>query len=264
MRAELEYAVDTFGCKREEGGTEVWGWDGRSLSAPVTAEGRQCWIRVAGQLRGKVTSGAYNGPEAAAWHIPAKVPRPQFIGMHRWERGGFSYYADLHTHLLGRPLSATALPPDDLRLSDHWWDQLAGALAAISRVSSSRVAVRAERLTWAMPRFLGHGAPTEPPSWTTAHGDIQWSNLAGPELEIIDWERWGCAPEGYDVAVLYVSSLAAPDVAAQVRDRFSDVLDSPAGRFSQLYAASEFIQGFERGNNLRLESPLRALVASLL
>ncbi|MER5632204.1 hypothetical protein [Streptomyces nitrosporeus] len=115
-----------------------------------------------------------------------------------------------------------------------------------------------------MPRFLGPDAPTEPPSWTTAHGDVQWSNLAGPTLQILDWERWGRAPEGYDAAVLYVSSLAVPALAKRVLDTFSTVLNSPSGRFSQLYAASEFIQGFERGNNLEIEEPVRELVTRLL
>ncbi|WP_328377080.1 hypothetical protein OHB13_12060 [Streptomyces sp. NBC_00440] len=264
MCAQLDHAADTFGCKREVGGTETWGWGGRSLSAPVMFEGRQYWLRVAEMPRGKGPSSAWDGPEAAALHIPRKVPRPRFAGARRWDLAEFSYYADLHAHLRGRPLSKTALPPEGLRPTADWWDRLSDALTAISRVSTSRVTVRAERLTWAMPRFLGDDAPAEPPNWTTAHGDIQWSNLSGPTLEIIDWERWGQAPEGYDAAVLYVSSLAAPDVARQVRDRFGELLSSPSGRFAQLYAASEFIQGFERGNNLLLEPPIRNLVARLL
>ncbi|MFF9481358.1 hypothetical protein [Streptomyces sp. NPDC014733] len=264
MRAALEYAVDTFSCKLEEADAETWGWGGRSLSAPVTYEGHSRWIRVADSPREKATPASWEGPEAAALHIPPKVPRPRYLGMHRWEEGAYAYYADLHTRLRGRPLSSTALPPEDLDLPDRWWDQLSSALSAISRVPTSRFAVRPDRPTWAMPKFLGPDAPTEPPSWATVHGDIQWSNLAGPELEILDWERWGTAPEGYDVAVLYVSSLAAPTVARQVRDRFGNMLDSPAGRFSQLYAASEFIQGFGRGANLQLERPIRDLVAQLL
>ncbi|GAA4806223.1 hypothetical protein GCM10023220_40170 [Streptomyces ziwulingensis] len=67
-------------------------------------------------------------------------------------------------------------------------------LGMFSYYSDLHIRLHAERLSWAMPRFLGDGAPTEAACWTTAHGGIQWSNLAGPDLEILDWERWGTTP----------------------------------------------------------------------
>src|SRR5205807_245663 len=105
---------------------------------------------------------------------------------------------------------------------------------------------------------------TKVPAWSTAHADIQWSNLTSPNLYILDWERWGMAPVGYDAATLYISSLTVPPVAARVRQEFADALDTPAGRFSELVVASEFLQGMQRGNNLDLETLLHQRVAHLL
>lgn len=235
-------------------------------------DGHWHWLRVTSlplakaprQGSAPLPEDPWRGPEDAAWRVPVKVPRPSFAAMHRWTRGGHAYHADLHTHARGVPLSATVLPPEGLRPDDPWWGQLSEALTVVSDVQTQRVAVRKERVAWAMPRFLGSNAPTQAPSWATAHGDIQWSNLAGPSLEILDWERWGVAPEGYDAATLYVASLGVPELAAEILDRFSTTLNSPSGRFSQLYVASEFIQGFERGNNRQIEVEVRALAAQLL
>lgn len=272
MLDALQRAARALGCALPDDGGRTWGWEGRSLSSKVHYDGHPHWLRVTSLPLAKAPQrdiipapeDPWSGPEDAAWRVPVKVPRPTFAAMHRWNRGGHVYHADLHRHAQGRPLSETALPPKGLRPDDRWWRQLSVALTDISLVQTQRVAVRAERLSWAMPHFLGDKAPTQPPSWTTAHGDLQWSNLIGPRLEILDWERWGVAPEGYDIATLYVSSLGDPELADQILDRFSTPLNSPSGRFSQLYAASEFIQGFERGNNREIEHAVRNLVAQLL
>ncbi|MFE4666260.1 hypothetical protein ACFRI7_05375 [Streptomyces sp. NPDC056716] len=124
--------------------------------------------------------------------------------------------------------------------------------------------IRQERLHWAMPEFLGIQVDTGIPEWATLHADIQWSNLVGPELCILGWERWGLGPAGYDEANLYISSLPEPSVADRVQREFAPALASPSGRFSQLAVASEYLRGIGRGNNLELEAPVRELVARLL
>ncbi|MFF0290198.1 hypothetical protein [Streptomyces sp. NPDC005262] len=196
--------------------------------------------------------------------MPDRVPRPRFRGAFEWSAGEYAYRAEVHNRVDGRPLSHSPLPPPGLDLSDIWWAALHDALDAISLVSTRRVAVRQERLHWALPRFLGADVSTEVMEWSTAHADVQWSNLAGPGLCILDWERWGLAPAGYDEATLYVSSLAAPAVADRVFQEFKSTLESTAGHFAQLVVASEYLQGMERGNNLELEAPLRKQVARLL
>ncbi|WP_329162026.1 hypothetical protein OHB49_20580 [Streptomyces sp. NBC_01717] len=95
-----------------------------------------------------------------------------------------------------------------------------------------------------MPQFLGADVSTEVMEWSTAHADIQWSNLAGPELCILDWERWGLAPAGYDEATLYISSLTSPAVADRVFHEFKPMLESTAGHFAQLVVASEYLRAW--------------------
>ncbi|WP_405986252.1 hypothetical protein [Streptomyces sp. NBC_00872] len=240
---------------------ETWGWEGKTLSKPAKD---RLWLRLAAVPADKVATSSWDGPEMAEKLIPHGVPRPGLRGVHEWNDGIYAYRAELYDRLKGEPVSKGPLPPEVLDLPDSWWASLRRALAVVSSVPTDRVAVRQQRLHWAMPQFIRADVQTQVPEWTTAHADIQWSNLVGPELSIIDWERWGLAPTGYDAATLYVSSLTVPEVAKKVWHCFGSVLDSPAGRFSQLVAASEYIQGIQRGNNLELEAPLRKLIAQLL
>lgn len=240
---------------------ETWGWDGRSLSKP--AAGDQ-WLRLLALRAEKADNPSWDGPETAEQAIPTSVPRPRLHAVHDWSDKAYAYRAELYERVHDHPLSTTALPPARLHLPDAWWASLRDALREVASTETQRIAVRQQRLDWAMPEFLGVELDTKVPQWSTTHADIQWSNLTGPELHILDWERWGLAPTGYDEACLYVSSLTVPEIAEQVRHTFEDVLNSAAGRFSQLVVASEYLQGMQRGNNLELRDPLTKQVAHLL
>ncbi|MFE2842778.1 hypothetical protein ACFXKS_04335 [Streptomyces scopuliridis] len=259
LRRAHQHAAGLLSVEVEH--AETWGWEGKSVSKPVAGN---LWLRLASSRAEKAAGSSWDGPEMAEKAIPFGVPRPRLHTVHQWIDGAFAYRAELYDQFRGAPVSKGPLPPETLHLPDSWWASLRSALAVVSVVPTARVAVRQERLRWAMPQFLGTDVNTDVPEWTTAHADIQWSNLVGPELSILDWERWGLAPLGYDEATLYISSLAVPEVAKQVWKLFGSVLDSPAGRFSQLVVASEYVQGMQRNNNLELEAPLRELIARLL
>lgn len=81
----------------------------------------------------------------------------------------------------------------------------------------------------------------------TGHADLHWGNLTGPPLTLLDWERWGRVPVGYDFGMLHANSLLVPDVAARIRSEFAPVLDTPAGRIGELAALAEMLQAVARG-----------------
>ncbi|MFC9231386.1 hypothetical protein ACFTZI_20890 [Streptomyces decoyicus] len=239
-------------------GTLIWGWEGKSLSGPVEADR---WLRLLSIPAEREPS--WDGPQAAE-AVPDTVPRPRLHDVRVWKDEQFAYRAEIYDRVSHQPISDGALLDHAPDLPAAWWSTLRTSLDTVASVETDRVAIRQERLRWALPQFLGAEVETDVPAWSTAHADIQWSNLVGPDLCIFDWERWGLAPVGYDAATLFISSLTLPEMAARVRREFADVLDTPAGRFSELVVASEFLQGMQRGNNLELEGPLRQRVAYLL
>lgn len=243
------------------GAEETWGWEGRSLSRPV-ADSR--WLRLRAAPPGKAQGDSWDGSEAAEKTVPDEVPRPRLHGAHQWLQDGYTYRAELYDRVLHPTLSQSALLASALDLPQSWWDALGRALDSIASTKTGRIALREDRMAWRIEKFIGPQIETDDVEWRTAHADIQWSNLTGPDLRILDWERWGLAPVAYDAATLYVSSLTVPEAAARVRQELGHVLETPAGAFSELVVASEFLQGMERGNNLELETPLRRRVTELL
>lgn len=127
-----------------------------------------------------------------------------------------------------------------------------------------RVTIEQTFLNRAMPRLLGASVDTATPSWSTAHGDLHWANLAGPTLHMFDWEGWGLAPTGYDVAMLHSYSLLVPPLVARIRTEFADVLDTATGRHAELVVITELLHSTTRGDNLHLADALRHRASALM
>jgi hypothetical protein len=77
--------------------------------------------------------------------------------------------------------------------------------------------------------------------WATAHADLNWANLTGPRLWILDWEDWGRAPRGLDAANLWFGSLAVPQIADKVYQGRRHDLDSRTGQVMQLFKCAELL-----------------------
>ncbi|MFJ5561117.1 phosphotransferase [Streptomyces sp. NPDC093250] len=189
------------------------------------------------------------------------MPRPRLRLARQWAEGEDAYKAELYDRAAGATVSPTpALVTAEPRVTTVWWSTLRTALACLSKVRTDRTAVRQAYLDSAMPKylaFLGGPVPTVPRAWSTAHGDLHWANLTGPELGILDWEGWGIAPVGYDAAMLHAYSVGVPRAAERVRRELAAELDSESGRFAELAVITELLQSAERGDNVELVPALR-------
>ncbi|MFJ1590443.1 hypothetical protein ACIOD0_09395 [Kitasatospora albolonga] len=202
----------------------------------------------------------WTGPEDAERLVPRRVPRPRLHLVREWTEGQDAYRAEFYEFVADGALSSSPVLTEAPRLTAAWWSGLRTALGCLAAVRTERTAVRQAYLDRAMPKYLGFlpgPVPTAPPAWSTAHGDLHWGNLCGPELSILDWEGWGVAPAGYDAALLHAHSLAVPEAAERVRRELSDVLVSDAGRFAELVVITELLQSAERGDNPELVPALR-------
>ncbi|MER5917210.1 hypothetical protein ABT124_44470 [Streptomyces sp. NPDC001982] len=168
--------------------------------------------------------------------------------------GTTAYRAELSARVDEPVLSGEPVLQRGLRLPGSWWAALTCALGKVAAVATDRVAVRQPYMDRAIPEYVGIPAPATV-SWATAHGDLHWANLTSP-LQILDWEGWGRAPQGFDAATLYAYALLQPDTAARVRSVFP-VLGSPAGLAAEATVCAQLLQTVSRGDNLALEPPLR-------
>ena len=239
-------------------GSPVWGDRGLTLSRRAGDR----WLRVFSTRRTEAARPQGEGITGADALVPDTVPRPRLHGTLDWVAEGHGYGADLLDFVPHAVISPYRPDLDqDPVLPDVWWQDLRHALSRLGQAPGVRTTIRDAWIDAAFPQFLGVPAPGKVER-ATGHGDLHWGNLTAP-LAILDWERWGLLPVGYDVGNLYVNSLLVPAVATRVWAEFSQVLDTPAGRIGELIALAEMLQAVRRGYYPELAPLLSARAAEL-
>ncbi|MGW3061565.1 hypothetical protein ACWC98_37465 [Streptomyces goshikiensis] len=241
MEAAHAEALHRLGL--QAAGPYVWGWNARTISSRA---GTDHWLRVEAtpeDRAARVPDAGISGAE----NLPDAVPRPRLHATTIWTKDGWTYHADLLTHI-PHPVISPDTPElvADPYLDDGWWAELHSTLDVLAAVPADWEAVRTLWMRRSFPLFLGVDAPDRI-EWVTGHADLHWANLTGTPLTVMDWERWGSVPVGFDAGLLHAYSLRVPAVAARVRAEFAHVLETPGGRFGELAALCEMLQSAARG-----------------
>jgi hypothetical protein len=231
-----------------------WGWRDRSISAPVTTSDGPRWLRVVAEAE-QWASGEFWTGNVEAGQLDG-IAKPQVLAHWEWSEQHHLVRAELMTVVPGRPCSPTPELRDNLVLPGTWWSGLHGSLSALAGAATNRTAVSQEEVTRRVRVFFGDRVDPAVRCWTVAHADLHWANLFEPDFMLADWEGWGQAPAGYDVATLYVHSLLQPAAAERVRDEFADLLEGPDGLLSQLYATARMLLRINSGDYADLAIPL--------
>lgn len=241
-------------------GPASWGWNGRTLGRRGHhREHGDCWLRLDSAPVGRRPDVLWEGA-SQAWAALPEVPQPRLYAVHETREEQTLYHAELAAYLSSRVCFPGPVLRTPLDLPDRWWASLRVSLASVSAARTDRCTVRHEWLARAFPRFLNMPAPRHV-EYTTAHGDLHWSNLTRQGPVLLDWEAYGTAPRGYDAALLLAYSLLVPGTAARVRAELGHFLDTPAGRVARLTAAAELLENASRGDHPELVPHLRRFAA---
>lgn len=211
------------------------GWRGKRWGIPVTKGATLCWLKLSEQARALDIAGLWSGPATAHDTLPPEVIRPVLLDSIDWTSGDHYYRAELWQRLSPRcTTSSTTFLVVAPELDEVWWARLGASLDGLRTVMTNRRAIRQRYLDVAMRRQLPFAGSTTVSQWSPAHADLHWSNVTTPEFALIDWERWGLAPAGWDIAMLHVFSLLVPSVAREIRQRFAEEFADPATVLAEL------------------------------
>lgn len=253
-------AADELGCVLDQ--EWQWGWYDRSVAGRATRAGQAVWIRTVTEQSQWVDmlfwTGNLEANEIVGVPKPIVLDSAETRDEDRWFRTEVMTLVDQSP---ASPIPAATTPP---AVDDAWLDQLRTSLEALATASTTRVAKAQDDVTQQLREYFGDRISPQVERWVTAHGDLHWANVTAPSLVILDWEQWGLAPYGYDIATLYCHSLLVPETAAKIRDRFTHVLDSPDGRRAQLLAIARMLSRTRMGDYTDLVVPLHRLADEIL
>ena len=160
-------------------------------------------------------------------------------------------------------LSKERILEQEFVVEPQWWDELKNAVETVQAKQTDRIYIPPERVARRLKERFGLELGSVP--WQTAHGDLHWGNLTAPKFSILDWETWGQAPFGFDVAQLHLMTLSQPETLAKVHQVFSAVVTKPEYDVALLYIIAEEMQRFdEYGHAPALQPYLRQEAERLL
>jgi hypothetical protein len=218
--------------------TPVRPWTRKSLGASVeSVDGTRSWLKVSGIPIG--TSNRQRRNEEVSACIQ-NVPKPSILTSFDWIERDVCWRG-LQMEHAPSPASS-AFPPRHLpSISDAWIHGLRQALADLAKVEATHFSVMPLDFSNEIRLRFGNDAPHQAVELCTAHGDLHWANLTAPTLSILDWENWGRAPRGYDVAYLIASTAYDPALMQRLESAFADELKTPSGRVAQLSVCANML-----------------------
>lgn len=247
MRTLLAQAAEKFGLTPT--GDPVFGWRDRTIGALAHGPHGDLWVRVTTEFPRWAQGKSWTGNADA--DALTGIPRPEVIEVTEWDDPPRRVRAEASTLLPGDVCSPTPFLQDFPDVGDGWWPDLRGALDRLAVQDTNRVAVGQDAVTRRLAVFFGDTVDPTVTHWTTAHGDLHWANLMGPNLGVLDWELWGRAPAGLDAATLYCHSLTHPETARRVHRVFADQLDTLDGVRAQLFVIARLLLRIEHGDDPR-------------
>ena len=241
----LERACRALGVTRK--GEARVSYTRRAIGSSVAdAAGRLTWLKVNAHL----VAGNVNRMRAGEESPPRLdgLSSPKVLRFHDWVEQGFAYRA-LETSLASSPAieSRPLAGVNAARVSDAWITQFKRTALRLRAVETQRFAVSQADIETAIRERFGPHAPFRVSEWHVAHGDPNWGNVTGPELALLDWEFWGMAPRGFDLAYLTAFSCSEPELQRRLETAFADELETPSGRVAYLAALALVLNRVEAG-----------------
>lgn len=213
---------------------------------------RGTWVRV--ECRGlERFDGQGWGLEAA--QVIDGVPIPGWLAGVSWldSERRVMWRADETQLVSETPVGRAANAPD---LPDSWWQSFNAAMDSLAGHATSRTAtpdcepITPQRVESVIRKVFPDAPSLSIDEWSTAHADLNWANMTGPMLWILDWEDHGRAPRGLDAANLWLGSLTVPAVAEKIYSGRRGDMDSRTGQIMQLFKCAELLAWADENESL--------------
>ncbi|WP_051713434.1 phosphotransferase [Actinoalloteichus caeruleus] len=234
---------------------------------------RGTWIRIEVRTLTKISEHGQVADGVEAAELLKDVAKPAWYGGTSWldPSAPIVWRAD-EVEFVPEPTVRRGPEGLDVTLPDAWWNTLNASLDALAVQRTNRIATPdTETISQGLvTREIERAFPRQVDStitgpWTTAHADLNWSNLTAPDCWILDWEDHGMAPRGLDAATLWASSLTVPRLAERVHQERHEDLSTRPGQLMVIFCVSKILNDSSTPTSLRelIYQAVGGLLASL-
>lgn len=240
--SDLDLACEILNVKRIAPATA--GPLKKSVGAEVVDHvGTRSWIKLSGTPIGE--DDPLRALEIEAGTLTG-IPKPQIIRHEEWTSNG-TRWGVLQMTVAPSPVVEPVqwAQNNASEVSDEWIGSFAGAIRNLNRVHCDRVYASPDKIRHVIFANFGRDVDLRVEEWRASWVETHWANITGPNLMLLDWERWALAPRGFDAALLLAYSCIYPDLEKRIRAAFSDDLTSPPGIAGQYAAYAHILEAIK-------------------
>ena len=240
-------------------GHPSFGWNDKSVGSEArTRNGGVFWAKMFSAPRDKASGREWEGEKTAShWPVPWK---PKVHGLHEFGE-------EIRTQLIISDKVSGAIIGERQHwlaagslVSDEFLIELREALRWLQGVSTDRVNTRFDLVGRRVSERWAINIDYADCVWETIHGDLHWKNIAGPRLEIIDWEGWGIGLQHQDLAFLIAISSLDQILESRIRRVFRGSVVARSLTLAELFVTAELLRTSEiHGDHPDLVPALTAL-----
>ena len=240
-------------------GNPSFGWNDKSIGSEVrTRSGGIFWAKMFSVPREKAIGREWEGEKTASyWPVPWK-PKVHHL---------YEFGEDIRSQLIITDKVSGAVIGESQHkispngaVSDEFLIELREALQWLQGVSTDRVNTRFDLVRRRISERWSINLDYSDCVWETIHGDLHWKNIAGPRLEIIDWEGWGIGLQHQDLAFLIALSSLDQVLESRIRRVFGGSVVGRSLTLAELFVTAELLRASENhGEHPDLVPALTAL-----
>ena len=240
-------------------GDPSFGWNHKSIGSEVrTRSGGILWAKMFSAPRDKANGREWEGEKTAShWQVPWK-PKVHYL---------HEFGEEVRTQLIITDKVSGAIIGERQHwlasgssVSDAFLIELREALRWLQGVSTDRVNTRFDLVRRRISERWSINIDYADCVWETIHGDLHWKNIAGPRLEIIDWEGWGIGLQHQDLAFLIALSSLDQVLESRIRRVFHGSVVARSLTLAELFVTAELLRTSEiHGDHPDLVPALTAL-----
>ncbi|MBM3633369.1 MAG: hypothetical protein FJX03_06685 [Alphaproteobacteria bacterium] len=236
-------------------GNMAFGWNndiaGSGGQLCKNEDGKEVWLKL------KALAHSQTPADYAPWQgwkdaqsLDSRIPKPAYLGsIEHWRKEQVTFSTLLISYIKEPICSTNPWIAEHHFLTDEWLSSLKKTLGFLSVYPTKKVSVKQDLITRRIHERFGTDINSTIDHWETVHGDLHWANLTQKTPYILDWDKWGTAPQGLEIGFLYCFSLNNPSVSQKIKEAFAEDLSTQDAYKSLLFICCELLRMNELHND---------------
>lgn len=167
---------------------------------------------------------------------------PKLLEFHSFERDGILWMTTLSAYGGPSICRGPFFSGDDAVIDQRAIKAIRRSISVIQKIPAASIFYEPLQISKWIAHEFGSGIVSMASEWRSAHCDFHWGNILEGTQNVVDWDMFSLAPNGFDIASILLFSSSNPRLFDRLYQEFRDDLDDDSCRVAALFAAARLLR----------------------